>query len=286
MKLCYGCVFYLAASNGHSALGNACGRGRCDHCKAPAFLYDTKTLGPASAAETPMPVLRKPERAIPEGTVMFGWSVVLMAIALMVSVLLLARCANGATGSPQKRTSDVRQSRKPVETHEQWCQRTIRKLPVFYEDNPPAGIAGRTDEKERQLTLIAHEVAEVSKKPPGGWTSREWAAVLFTVGFHESSFSLRIHAGNCRKHECDGGRARSPWQLHRARALIPVWDDLFGVDKTAQQVRAADFMLRLNERTCDDNVMLRGLLTAYGGRPCGKDWPGLQERMATFARLQ
>lgn len=273
MKLCYGCVFYFAASNGHPALGNACGRGKCEHCKAPAFLYDTKMLGPSSAAaSTPMPVIRKPERAIPESTVMFGWSVVIMAIALMVSVLLLARCADGASTAR--------------ETHEEWCQRTIRKLPVFYEDNPPAGIAGRTAEKERQLTLIAHEVAEVSKKPPGGWTARQWAAVLFTVGFHESTFSLRIHAGNCRKHECDGGRARSPWQLHRARALIPVWDDLFGVDKTAQQVRAADFMLRLNERTCDDNVMLRGLLTAYGGRPCGKDWPGLQERMATFARLQ
>lgn len=264
MRLCYGCVCYLSATTGQAALGNACGRGVCQQCQCQAYLFDTKAL---NSSFTPLPVLAaKKVPAVSEGTQAFGWSVVLMAIAITVATLLLARCADGA----------------PM-THAQWCQKAIRRLPVFYEDNPPGGVAGRTDEKERQLTAIADAIAAVSEKPPSAFSKREWAAVLMTVGFHESTFSLRIHAGNCRKHECDGGRARSPWQLHRARALVGVWDDLFGVDKTPVQVKAADLMLRMNTGTCGSGE--RALFTAYGGRPCGKDWPGLEERIATYRRL-
>jgi hypothetical protein len=167
--------------------------------------------------------------------------------------------------------------------HQQWTLAAARGLPVYFEDTAPE----LEQAKAAQLGEIARAIAEVSKdkapRPP-----REWAALLLTIGYRESTFSLRIHRGDCRPKECDGGRARSSWQLHRNAFIAPqVWDKLFGLDHTELQVQTADAALRRAYWTCSRSGVpwLQATINAYAGRRCGEDWPGLEERVATWAKL-
>jgi len=49
----------------------------------------------------------------------------------------------------------------------------------------------------------------------------ELAATLVKLGWVESAFASRIHRSECRRHECDNGKAVGIWQTHRLRA----WSD-------------------------------------------------------------
>ncbi len=216
-----------------------------------------------------MPIIRSRRLVPPDGGMWFGWSVLLLAIGIAIAVLLLARQAHGA----------------PLSL-EDWTQQAIRRLPTYYEDAPPKGSTERTAAKEAQLSAIAHEVARLARKAP--LPPRQWAALLLTIGFHESTFSLRIHAGDCRPKECDRGRARGPWQTHQNAFNREAWPKLQGIEHTDAQAGAADQLLRRVVRTCPDEpgwATVRGILTAYAGRRCYQDWPGLKERLATFGRL-
>jgi hypothetical protein len=162
--------------------------------------------------------------------------------------------------------------------HSAWVRAAIDALPCFHED--------RADpDKSAQLDVIAEAIAEVSKDAPR--PPREWAALLLAVGHHESTFSLRIHRGQCKPHECDRGRARSAWQLHKNLFTAPIWDELHGIEHTAVQVRAASDALRRAYFTCHRSGVpwLQGTLNAYAGRRCGAQWPGLDQRTQTFHRL-
>jgi len=166
--------------------------------------------------------------------------------------------------------------------HQQWTLAAVRSLPTYFEDKAPE----LEQAKAAQLTEVARVVADVSRanapRPP-----REWAALLLTVGYHESTFSLRIHRGDCKPHECDSGRARSSWQLHRNLFTAPVWDQLFGIENTEAQVRAADAALRRGYWTCARSGVpwLPATINAFAGKRCGEHWPGLDQRMATWSRL-
>lgn len=195
----------------------------------------------------------------------FGWSLVLMAAALALAVGLLTRCAHGA---PQ--------------SFEQWCQEAIRRLPVYHEDQPPGGVAGRTLEKEAQLTALAAEVAKVSRRAP--LPPRQWAALLFSTGWHESTFSLRIMRGDCKKHECDGGRARGAFQGQQHAFNREQWPRMHGLEHADVQVWAADQILRRHVRTCP-GMGVEGIFAAYMGKRC-ESTKKTQERFATFGRLR
>ncbi len=166
--------------------------------------------------------------------------------------------------------------------HQDWTRAAAGGLPVYFEDRAPE-LSGA---KSAQLDEIARVVAEVSRdkapRPP-----REWAALLLTIGYHESTFSLRIHAGNCKKRECDAGRARSSFQMHRNLFTAPVWDKLFGLEHTEVQVRAADAALRRAYWTCSRSGVpwLQATINAYAGKRCSAEWPGLAARLATWSRL-
>lgn len=155
----------------------------------------------------------------------------------------------------------------------------IRKLPVYYEDKA-------STEKDAQLDAIAAAVAKVSRKAP--LPPRQWAALLLTIGFHESTFSLRIHAGDCKPKECDKGLARGPWQTHKNMDNAAVWDKLYGIENVEYQVWAADRLLRRVSQTCATQAgsSVPGILTAYAGRRCFQDWPGLNDRLNTFSRMR
>lgn len=162
--------------------------------------------------------------------------------------------------------------------HAAWVRAAMDALPCFHEDR------GDPD-KGAQLDAIAQAVAEVSKDAPR--PPREWAALLLTIGYHESTFSLRIHRGQCKPYECDRGRARSAWQLHKNLFTAPVWEQLHGIEHTAIQVRAASDALKRAYFTCNRSGVpwLQATLNGYAGRRCSAQWPGLDQRVHTFNRL-
>jgi hypothetical protein len=162
--------------------------------------------------------------------------------------------------------------------HAAWVRAAMESLPCFHEDR------GNPD-KSAQLDAIAAAVAEVSRDAPR--SPREWAALLLTIGYHESTFSLRIHRGECKPHECDRGKARSAWQLHKNLYTAPLWDQLHGIEHTAVQVRAASDALKRAYFTCSRSGVpwLQATLNGYAGRRCSAEWPGLDQRVSTFNRL-
>jgi len=164
-------------------------------------------------------------------------------------------------------------------SHAAWVRAAMESLPCFVEDR------GDPD-KSAQLDAIAAAVAEVSRDAPR--PPREWAALLLTIGYHESTFSLRIQRGQCKPHECDHGRARSAWQLHKNLFNAAIWDQLHGIENTAIQVQAASDALKRAYFTCNRSGVpwLQATLNGYAGRRCSAEWPGLDQRVSTFNRLQ
>lgn len=162
--------------------------------------------------------------------------------------------------------------------HAAWVRAAMESLPCFVEDR------GDPD-KSAQLDGIAAAIAEVSHDAPR--PPREWAALLLTIGYHESTFSLRIQRGQCKPHECDRGRARSAWQLHKNLFTAPIWDQLHGIENTRVQVKAASDALKRAYFTCSRSGVpwLQGTLNGYAGRRCSAEWPGLDQRVSTFNRL-
>src|SRR6188768_298082 len=162
--------------------------------------------------------------------------------------------------------------------HAAWVRAAMESLPTFVEDR------GDPD-KSAQLDGIAAAIAEVSRDAPR--PPREWAALLLTIGYHESTFSLRIQRGQCKPHECDRGRARSAWQLHKNLFTAPIWDQLHGIENTRVQVQAASDALKRAYFTCSRSGVpwLQATLNGYAGRRCSSEWPGLDQRVSTFNRL-
>jgi hypothetical protein len=176
--------------------------------------------------------------------------------------------------------------------HQAWVSAAAHSLPVYFEDKAPE----LADAKAQQLDQVATVVARVSMTAPR--SPREWSALLLTIGFRESTFSLRVHRGECNllKHECDAhtvkgiglvARAKSPWQLHENDFTRPVWDQLTGVENTEAQVMAADAALRRGYWTCARSgaPWLQGTINGFAGKACSSRWPGLVAREATFNRL-
>lgn len=155
----------------------------------------------------------------------------------------------------------------------------ILSLPVYKDD------AG--DERKReQLTLIARAVDEASSTP-------ELEALLLTVAYHESGYSLRIHAGECRPLECDHGRAKGLWQLHRTARNHAYWNELDGLGEDRTRLAAKEAAAALvrargavrSKMICRDVDPIQATLSVYAGRRCDSDWKGLAPRMRTYRWL-
>lgn len=167
----------------------------------------------------------------------------------------------------------------------------LTSLAVYREDVAPE----LAEQKRAQLESIAVGVIEASRKAPR--PAREWAALMLSVGFHESTFSLRIQDGRCNwdTRECDAAtidgervfRARGPWQLHRNLHTAPVWDQLVGVENARVQAFAASAMLRRGYWTCARSGAhwFVATINGFAGRRCDSRWKGLDQRLATFSRL-
>ncbi len=120
------------------------------------------------------------------------------------------------------------------------------------------GLSSRSEENVSPAEL-ADAVVSVT-------ASRQWAALLLAIGSHESAFRSRIARSECRKGECDGGRAWGVWQIHRSSANADVW----GSPSLAIQAREASRIARAGFYLCRRSEVPFPLSTfrAYAGRGC------------------
>lgn len=160
--------------------------------------------------------------------------------------------------------------------HCAWVRAAIARLPVCRED---IGIESKPAQLDDLAALVADSPA------PAGWPKREWAALLLTIARHESTLSLRIQRGECKPHECDGGKAVGLWQQHEFSWNADRWEAMPG--NLALQVQVAGEALTRSYLTCKSAKVPRvqSTISAYAGRGCGAEWKGLNERLETFGRL-
>jgi hypothetical protein len=116
--------------------------------------------------------------------------------------------------------------------------------------------------------------------------SREWIALILTIAHHESALAQRIADGQCKPHECDGGRAWGLWQAHQNKLNAHVW----GSTDVAVQLLEARRSLRrafyLCKRSALDPDWVARTINGYAGRKCDAEWKGLDERLTTFHRVR
>ena len=127
------------------------------------------------------------------------------------------------------------------------------------------------------------DTAELGCAIAGVTRSREWAAFLLTLAVHESGLAERIRVGDCRPHECDGGRAWGLWQNWRSQQNDAVW----GSPDLAVQAKAAAHLGTQMFNMCRSAGVPfpLGTFRALGGRGCKHPLPGEDKRVATYQRI-
>ena len=143
----------------------------------------------------------------------------------------------------------------------------ILAFPLFHEDT-------QSDEKRAQLEAVANAVASVSQTP-------DEAAFLLAWGKSETNFSLRIHRGECKDWECDGGKARGPWQAHRNGMPDEFWDKMIGVENVQAQAEQAVKHARWALHACPGD-RIRGAFRVLAGRGCQSPLRGENVRITEF----
>lgn len=155
-------------------------------------------------------------------------------------------------------------------------------LSVYKEDRSPELASA----KREQLTLVASAIAVESRKQTIA-TAVDWAALMLTIADSESGLSLRIHAGVCKPHECDRGKARGPWQTHAYGQAATFWDSLTGVENTALQTKVASSRLQVGYYTCRGAAdWLTSTINGFAGQRCSRSWTGLNQRVEKWRRIR
>jgi hypothetical protein len=143
----------------------------------------------------------------------------------------------------------------------------ILAFPIFHEDT-------QAEEKRAQLEAIAGAVASVAQ-------TADEAAFLLAWGKSETNFSLRIHRGQCNAWECDGGRARGPWQAHKNGMPDERWEMMIGIENVEVQAQQAIRHARWALHACPHD-RVRGAFRVLAGRSCTSPIRGENERVSTF----
>lgn len=200
----------------------------------------------------------------------FAWLLIALCVLMSLSFVFASRSAHADQSPPPNLSARLGVA--------------LRALPTYKDDIAPE----LADAKSEQLDALSTAIASATP-------SREWAALLATVAYSESGLSLRLFRGECRPHECDSHlvdgrrvfRAWSPWQIWANKLNESVWGSQ---DLTVQASEAAR-MLKRSFYTCQPKgAPLRQdwvarTLTAFGGRRCDAQWPGLAPRLATYAKI-
>ena len=109
-------------------------------------------------------------------------------------------------------------------------------------------VEGKSDERVSKLTSIAEDIVDVVYHEPvtfkGAYAHAHMALLVGAVGARESRFRDRIQAGDCKRGECDSGRAFCYMQIHTNsglaileddREVVPSKDGLTGADLLADE---------------------------------------------------
>ncbi len=160
----------------------------------------------------------------------------------------------------------------------------MKRLPVYFEDRAEPEL------KAAQLADMATAIEQAAEqhKPPGVG-AKDWQALLALVAWHETTNSLRIHRGDCKPTECDGGRARGPWQQHRNGRSEQDWNALTGLENVGFQAETASVQLRRGFLTCKGSKTpwLTATLNNYAGKVCdAPEWPGRVDREETWTKIR
>ena len=121
---------------------------------------------------------------------------------------------------------------------------------------PPLTDGETAPERAARYVVLAEAQASAANAvtASGLWpgTEVELAAALVALGWHESGWVLRVHAGRCRSDECDpirrwtrrgwitvGHAAATPWQLHQTGHLpAAAWRGMIGTSPEATGLAA------------------------------------------------
>lgn len=151
----------------------------------------------------------------------------------------------------------------------------------------------RAEVRSQMMQEFAIEIDRILKTAPA--PSAQWAALMLTVGTHETNFDTKIIEGECswERRECDAAtikgvrifRARGAFQNHRNLHNAELWDA--ANNNVAAQVKMADDGLRRAFNTCRNAGVPfpQSALRAYAGSSCTKPMRGEGPRLVTYQRL-
>lgn len=159
--------------------------------------------------------------------------------------------------------------------------RALESLPVWKLDRGP-----------EHATLKAEQNARVTAAVLAVARDADEAAMLLTIGHHESAWSLAIENGVCGPHQCDRDRkglvrAHSNYQLHvSATSSREAWEA--ARTDVVVATREAAFALRRARGMCrgKEGDPVRMAFAAYAGRGCGGQLGDVQRRVATFRKVR
>lgn len=157
----------------------------------------------------------------------------------------------------------------------------LQSLPVYKHDRGPEHEQLKGEQRQRVAAAIQSVARDADE-----------AALLLTVGHHESAWSLAIENGVCEEHQCDRDRqgrvrAHSNYQLHvSAVSSREAWEA--ARTDVAVATQEAAFALRRARGMCrsKQGEPIRMTLTAYAGRGCGGRLPDIEARMKTWKKLR
>lgn len=166
-------------------------------------------------------------------------------------------------------------------------------LPTFHED---VELGSQRDE---QLKVVATALAEEAPRYRRTWPGSTAELVAFAVAIakHETHLSARIQAGRCKPLECDRGKARSYWQLHKNALTDEEWQRTVGLEQENVSFAARVALKRIvsSRNLCklyegSGPTLDEMTFNAYAGHGCLSRLKDGQARVATYrkvlARLQ
>lgn len=172
----------------------------------------------------------------------------------------------------------------------------VASLPLWHQDSDEEEEhrAWRIDNVARGVALAA-DLATCT----GDWRDEEdcepaWpverklelVGALISQGWWESRYAQHVHEGRCRVHigECDGGKARSPWQIQTSALVTDVeWYDMLGAGEEPTEIaaRCAARILAVGLKRCGS---LEGAISSYAtGRTC--KWSKAADRVRHARRM-
>lgn len=159
--------------------------------------------------------------------------------------------------------------------------RALESLPVWKLDRGPE----HAQLKAEQNARVSAAIASVARDP-------DEAAMLLTIGWHESAWSLAIERGVFTKGQGDPDRNGTPTSIsnyqikRRAASSREAWEAAKTDVRVATQEAA--FALRRARNMCRSKGgdPIRTAFSAYGTGSCSGRLKDVEKRMATFKRVR